>query len=257
MTSTADHHEQELSRIDSQLLQLIGRRLALSRSAVAESGGVVLADDNGEIARAVNLGQNEGVPAALARDIFEAIRTETNRAVNGQRAVSEGLTGQGVSILAARAMRIDHVAIAVRDLDAAITEMTERFGFTLRERNRVSGGVSGMAYAVVSAGAAKLVLCEGDSDRSNVTQYIEHYGPGVQHVAIELDDADAALGDLRERGCDLLTGVIRGPGLNQIFTRRDGNSGMQFEFISRADNEGFASSSVAELFDAMEREGVY
>lgn len=255
MTSTADHHEQELSRIDSQLLRLIGRRLALSRSAVAESGGAVLADDNGEMDRAVNLGQNEGVPAALARDIFEAIRTETTRAANGPRAIS--VPRQGTSTLAARAIRIDHVAIAVRDLDAAIGEMTERFGFTLRERNCVSGDVGGMEYAVVSAGAAKLVLCEGDSERSNVTQYIEHYGPGVQHVAIELDDADATLGDLRERGCDLLTGVIRGPGLNQIFTRRDGNSGMQFEFISRADNEGFASSSVAELFDAMEREGVY
>jgi methylmalonyl-CoA/ethylmalonyl-CoA epimerase len=79
----------------------------------------------------------------------------------------------------------------------------------------------------------------------------------VQHVAIEIPDAREAIEDLRARGADLLTGIIQGPGLDQIFTKREPNSGMQLEIIARAENEGFDPRNVQELFEAMERENVF
>lgn len=156
-----------------------------------------------------------------------------------------------------RALAIDHVAIAVRSLPDAIEHFRDSFGFEVVEEREVAGEFSGMVTAVLIAGDVKIVLVQGTSPASNVSRYIEHYGPGVQHLAIRVDDAEGALADLRERGCDLLTGIIHADGLDQIFTRRDQNSGMQVELISRSKNEGFSDSNVRELFEAMEREQVF
>lgn len=156
-----------------------------------------------------------------------------------------------------RALAIDHVAIAVRSLPEAIGHFRDSYGFEVVEEREVAGEFSGMRTAVLMAGEVKFVLVQGTSPASNVSRYVEHYGPGVQHVAIRVDDAEAVLGDLRERGCDLLTGIIHADGLDQIFTRRDGNSGMQVELISRSRNEGFSNNNVQELFEAMEREDVF
>lgn len=156
-----------------------------------------------------------------------------------------------------RALAIDHVAIAVRSLPDAIEHFRDSFGFEVVEERKVDGEFSGMDTAVLVAGDVKFVLVQGTSPASNVSRYIEHYGPGVQHVAIRVDDAEVVLVDLQARGCDLLTGIIHADGLDQIFTRRDQNSGMQVELISRSKNEGFSGSNVRELFEAMEREQVF
>jgi methylmalonyl-CoA epimerase len=163
----------------------------------------------------------------------------------------------GAGELARTSVRIDHVAIAVRDLDAAIETYRTTLGFELVERRRVEGSGSGMLLAEMRAGAITFVLVQGDSPESNVSRYIEHYGPGVQHIALEVDDVSAVLDELGERGCRLLTGVIQGPGLQQAFTAREPNSGVQLEFISRGGEQGFAQGNIEQLFRAMEREDAY
>jgi methylmalonyl-CoA epimerase len=159
--------------------------------------------------------------------------------------------------LARSSVRIDHVAIAVRDLDAAIETYRTTLGFELVERRRVEGSASGMLLAEMRAGAITFVLVQGDSPESNVSRYIEHYGPGVQHIALEVDDVSGVLDELGERGCRLLTGVIQGPGLQQAFTAREPNSGVQLELIGRGGEQGFAQGNIEELFRAMEHEDAY
>jgi 4-hydroxyphenylpyruvate dioxygenase-like putative hemolysin len=90
-----------------------------------------------------------------------------------------------------------------------------------------------------------------------VSRYIEHYGPGVQHIAIEVDGQEALLEDLRQRKNDMLTGIIHASGLDQSFTKRETNTGIQVEFVTRTGNTGFHDDNVRELFAAMERENVY
>lgn len=161
------------------------------------------------------------------------------------------------TVLSRTGIAIDHVAIAVPDLELAVETFCARFGFKVSERRSVEGGHSGMESAVLEAGDIKFVLVQGTSPASNVCKYIDEFGPGVQHIALRVEDARTVLRDLEQRDCDLLTGVIRGAGLDQIFTRRDSSSGMQIEIISRAANDGFSASNVTELFEAMEREDVY
>ena len=114
-----------------------------------------------------------------------------------------------------------------------------------------------MLTATIRAGGVTFVLCQGDSPRSNVSQYIAAYGPGVQHIALEVVEHDGLVADLLKREADLLTQILHAPGLDQTFTKRDGNTGVQLEFVSRNNHTGFDDNNIRELFIAMERENVY
>jgi methylmalonyl-CoA epimerase len=252
---------ERIEAIDERLVAAVAERIAVCRE-VAEhkrANGIPMMQD--ERVRAVEqrwaeLGQRAGLDESFARELCRALVGEGCRVedeIMGPRAGE----ADDRSVFAKRAIGIDHVAIAVKDLDEAIAYYRDVLGFEQRERRQIAGRISGMDSAVMEAGGVKFVLVQGDSPESNVSRYIEAYGPGVQHVAIEIPDAQEALDDLRARGVDLLTGIINGPGLDQIFTKREPSSGMQLEIIARAENEGFDPRNVQELFEAMERENVF
>ena len=262
-----DAFREQIDRIDERLLSALAERIAVCRE-VAEhkraEGIPMMQPDRVAIVedRWAELARARGLDEAFARQLCRAVIEEGCRV---EDAIIDGAdpdaddraADAGRSLFARTAMAIDHVAIAVKDLDAAIAYYGEVLGMELRERRQIDGRISGMDSAVMEAGGVKFVLVQGDSPESNVSRYIEAYGPGVQHVAIEVPDPQAAFDDLRARGADLLTGIINGPGLDQIFTKREPNSGMQLEIIARAENEGFDPRNVQELFEAMERENVF
>ncbi|MFI9811768.1 chorismate mutase [Saccharothrix variisporea] len=262
MTSTSHDELQELRRrideTDDELLAAVARRLDLCRQVaeVKRATGTPMMNEQRLAAvrrRATEFAERSGVDAGFLGDLFDAITAEACYLEQEILGPEEG----GRSRLANSAKRIDHVAIAVRDLAAAIATFRDRYGFEVVERRQVSGEVSGMDSATLRAGGVTFVLCQGDSPRSNVSQYIEHYGPGVQHIAIEVRGQLELLRDFGAREADLLTGVINAPGLDQSFTRREHNTGIQLEFVTRTDNAGFDDSNVRELFAAMERENVF
>jgi len=250
-----------IDRVDEHLLSALAERTAICREVAelkAAQGIPMMQPDRVAAveARWAELAAARGLDADFARSLARAVVAESCR-VEGGLLSDEKAGTDGASVFARSAMRIDHVAIAVRDLDQAISYYGDVLGFECKERRQISGRISGMDSAVMEAGGVKFVLVQGDSPESNVSRYIEAYGPGVQHVAIEIPDAEEALADMQARGVDLLTGIINGPGLDQIFTKREPSSGMQLEIIARAENEGFDPRNVQELFEAMERENVY
>lgn len=155
------------------------------------------------------------------------------------------------SVLAKNARTIDHIAIAVRDLEQAIDWYTRVMGFTVRERRRTEGIKTAMVSAVVEAGPITLVLLQGTSPESQVSRYVEHYGPGVQHIAFGVENLHEVAETLRGDGMEFDTNVIEGPGLRQIFTHREPNSGMMFEIIERHGGD-FSDQSVQQLFKQLE-----
>ncbi len=263
-TDALTSFRERIDRVDEQLVSALAERVAICRE-VAEhkrEQGIPMMQPERVAAveeRWASLAAERGLDAGFARATARATIAEGCRvedAIIGSDGDAEPAPA-GRSAFARSAIAIDHVAIAVRDLDAAIAYYGDVLGMELEERRQVSGRISGMDSAVMRAGGVKFVLVQGDSPESNVSRYIEAYGPGVQHVAIEIPDAQAAIEDLRARGADLLTGIINGPGLDQIFTKREPSSGMQLEIIARSENEGFDPRNVQELFEAMERENVY
>lgn len=153
---------------------------------------------------------------------------------------------------------IDHVAIAVHDLEEALFFYRDILGFKLVERREVSGSFSGMLSAELTVGKFSIVLIQGTSVESQVTKYIENYGAGVQHVAISVDDVEAFAKKLVDKGLEFATDIIKGENLIQVFSKRDNNSGMMFELIQRdVAGENFQQSNIQELFNQLERSSAY
>ncbi|PCK09047.1 MAG: glyoxalase [Alteromonadaceae bacterium] len=154
--------------------------------------------------------------------------------------------------------KIDHIAIAVKDLDEALVLYENVFGFELLRQREIKGEYSGMKSAELRAGAFSIVLVQGTDPGSQVTRFIENYGPGVQHVAIEVSDVEKHREKLAATGVKFATDIIEGENLVQLFTRRDDNSGVMFEFIERrANKNGFEADNIQQLFEQLERSDSY
>ena len=85
--------------------------------------------------------------------------------------------------LAKHATAIDHIAIAVPDLEKSIDFFTTMLGFELYERRKTEGEQTAMISAVLKAGPLTFVLLQGTSPKSQVSRFIEHFGPGVNQPA--------------------------------------------------------------------------
>jgi len=151
---------------------------------------------------------------------------------------------------------LDHVAIAVTDLDAAIEWYSKSLGFALVERRVTKGEQTSMTSAVMQAGRAIVVLIQGVEPESQVSRFIEHYGPGVQHLALAVDNLDTALARLEATGGGSETSVIEDKGIRQAFLRRDPESGVRIELIERKGGR-FTDRSVERLFRAFEERDLY
>ncbi len=158
---------------------------------------------------------------------------------------------------AARYGAIDHIAIAVKDLDDAVDFFRDKLGFSLIRRRVVQGRRTGMLSAEMEHNQIKFVLCQGTEPESQVSRLIDNFGPGVAHIALSVQDAEAAASQLAGFGLGFDTTVIKGNGLRQVFSSRDANTGMSFEFIERRGEAEFLDENVQELFAQLERSGAY
>jgi methylmalonyl-CoA/ethylmalonyl-CoA epimerase len=103
--------------------------------------------------------------------------------------------------------RIDHVGIAVRDLDAAVEFYTATFGLVVagRETNDAQGVREAMLHvADGAAGASYVQLLEPLADDTPVGRFLATRGEGVHHVGYGVVDVAAALAELRAQGIRLV-----------------------------------------------------
>ena len=97
---------------------------------------------------------------------------------------------------------IDHVGIAVEDLDAAASLYQDRFG--MREQHRETVEEQGVHALLLEVGDSHVELIAPISGDTGVARFLEKYGPGMHHVAYRTDDIDAALERLRAVGMRLI-----------------------------------------------------
>jgi methylmalonyl-CoA/ethylmalonyl-CoA epimerase len=99
---------------------------------------------------------------------------------------------------------IDHVGVAVTDLDAAIAFYRDTYGMTLaHEETNEEQGVREAMMAVGSSGSC-IQLLAPLTPQSTIAKFLERSGPGIQQIAYRVADLDAVSKTLRERGLRLL-----------------------------------------------------
>jgi methylmalonyl-CoA/ethylmalonyl-CoA epimerase len=161
---------------------------------------------------------------------------------------------------------IDHITLCVDNLEAAEILFTKILGFDVIWSARdVGGDKSSMDTVVVQRGNAKIALMRGRDKtmKSQISEFIEKYGQGVQHFALEVDDIEAACRDWEAHGVKF-SGPLKegrdgfGP-LKQRFTYPlFPGSGIFIELTQRQHGEEkaetFVRSTVESLYKDIERD---
>jgi len=104
---------------------------------------------------------------------------------------------------------IDHVGVAVTDLDAAIGFYRDTYGMQLvHEEVNEEQGVREAMMAVGDSGSCVQLLAPLTPE-STIARFLDRSGPGIQQVAYRVEDVEAAAAVLRERGLRLLYDAAR------------------------------------------------
>ena len=97
---------------------------------------------------------------------------------------------------------IDHVGVAVEDLDSALALYQGTFGMPVAHRETVSD--QGVEAVLLDVGDCHVELLRPLGEDTAVGKFLARRGPGLHHVAYRVDDIDAALARFREQGVELI-----------------------------------------------------
>ncbi|HWG55511.1 MAG TPA: methylmalonyl-CoA epimerase [Gaiellaceae bacterium] len=127
---------------------------------------------------------------------------------------------------------IHHLGVAVRDLDAALDTYTRTLGARLEHRATVAD--QGVEAAAVLLGSGRVELLAALGDDTPVGRFLAKRGEGMHHVAYEVEDVDAALGELSDAGAQLIDAEPRQGlfGLQVAFVHPDAVHGVLTEVVS-------------------------
>jgi methylmalonyl-CoA/ethylmalonyl-CoA epimerase len=98
--------------------------------------------------------------------------------------------------------RIDHIGVAVEDLDAAL-ELYAR-DFQMREQHRETVEEQGVEAVLLEVGDGHVELLKPLGPDTAVGKFIARNGPGLHHVAYATEDIDSTLGAVRDAGLRLI-----------------------------------------------------
>ena len=126
---------------------------------------------------------------------------------------------------------VHHVGFAVTDLDEAMETYGLLFGATLEHRDAVAE--QGVEAASVLVGASRIELLVPTGDDTPVGRFLAKRGPGMHHVAYEVDDVGSALAGLQHAGAELIDQVPRRGlfGLEVAFVHPDAVYGVLTEVV--------------------------
>jgi methylmalonyl-CoA epimerase len=130
---------------------------------------------------------------------------------------------------------LDHVAIAVHDLDEAIDRHRDLFGTEPLWREQVAE--QGVEEAMIAIGGSFVQLIAPLADETPVGRFLAKYGEGLHHVAYAVPDIDAALDKLRAEGARLVdeTPRLGGRGAKIAFVHPATFAGTLVELVELAD----------------------
>jgi methylmalonyl-CoA/ethylmalonyl-CoA epimerase len=126
---------------------------------------------------------------------------------------------------------IDHVAIAVRDLDAAVDHYRTWFGAQVTHRETIES--DGVEEALLAVGGSYVQLVCPTRDDSPVAKFLENKGEGLHHVGYRVTDCAAALQRVKDSGGRVIDEVPRpgSRGTTVAFVHPKGDLGTLVELV--------------------------
>jgi methylmalonyl-CoA epimerase len=127
---------------------------------------------------------------------------------------------------------IHHLGVAVADLDEAVATYERLLGAHLEHRELVPD--QGVEAASLRVGQGRVELLASLGEETPVGKFLAKRGPGMHHVAYEVEDVGEALGELAEQGAELIDERPRRGmfGLEVAFVHPDSMHGVLAELVS-------------------------
>ena len=139
--------------------------------------------------------------------------------------------------------RVDHVSMAVWNLEEQLAFFTNIFGW--KEAGRFRNEKEGFAGVVVDVPGAdgqrqmQWEILEPIGEESFVAKFLRDRGPGLHHVTLEVEDADKAAVGLRECGIEPFGGPRVSYDWKEMFIHPKKSGGVLFQLYEQLDVPGF------------------
>jgi methylmalonyl-CoA/ethylmalonyl-CoA epimerase len=98
--------------------------------------------------------------------------------------------------------RIDHIAIVIEDVDAALGFWRDALGVHVSHIEDVPAEKSQVVF--LPMGSSEIELVKPTTGDSGLARFLEKRGPGMHHICLEVDDIEAMLAHLKEKGIQLI-----------------------------------------------------
>jgi methylmalonyl-CoA/ethylmalonyl-CoA epimerase len=132
----------------------------------------------------------------------------------------------------ALAKKIDHLAVVVKDLDAAVDTFTRNFGFPVIKREEVAA--LGIRNALLSIGDTPLELFTPTTSGDNpAAKFLAERGEGLYVLSLEVDDLQQAMQALAARGIKVGPATPTADGSRLAFVSPKATHGVLLQFIER------------------------
>ena len=129
-------------------------------------------------------------------------------------------------------MQIHHIAIVVKDLDAALTFYRDALGIEVGERREVPA--EGVEIAILPVGDSELELLEPLEPENSIGRFLDKRGEGIHHVCILVEDIAAAVTRMENEGAQMATEVRSHPdGTRYAFVHPKSTHGVLMELYEK------------------------
>lgn len=134
--------------------------------------------------------------------------------------------------------KVDHIGIAVKNLEDTIPYYTETLGLNLLHIEEVV--TESVRVAFIDAGNIKLELLEPTSSESAIHSFIEKKGEGIHHIAFGVEGIESRMKDLREKGIQILNEQpkIGAGGAQVAFLHPKSSFGVLYELCDKTGLKG-------------------
>ena len=129
------------------------------------------------------------------------------------------------------AIQLDHVALAVEDLEASVRLWVDVLG--LEELGRETVVEQGVHVAFLDAGGTRIELLEPIESETAVGRHLSRRGPGIHHLCVRVPDLEAALEELKVQGVPLINDSPQpgAHGTRVAFVHPRGTGGVLLELV--------------------------
>jgi methylmalonyl-CoA/ethylmalonyl-CoA epimerase len=131
-------------------------------------------------------------------------------------------------------MKIDHLAIAVADLEAALAFYRDALGLEVERIEALASEGVRVAFLPLQSGA-RIELVQPTQEDTGIARWMNKHGPGMHHVCLAVPDIESALRRLAACGCELINPqpIIREDGTRYAFVHPRSAFGVLVELYEK------------------------